>query len=248
MTLCDPLPRVVRRIILILVIAVAAAAATASVAIAHSNSCHSRHSCPSDHHSYIWYDGNGAGWDCARPGSEKLNGRENTDIVYDGRTYHCYAAGSTAPPQTPSPPSATSGRVARVVDGDTIKLRDGTTVRLVQIDTPESRGECYGTQATAVTKKLLPVGSVVRLVADSKLDNRDRYGRLLRYVFRGSTHVNLALVKSGAASPYFYGRVRGKYATALLTAAKQARAKRLGMWGACRVVWNPDGPATTRPR
>src|SRR5438477_3564180 len=59
----------------------------------HRSGCHSAHSCPSDHHTYVWYDGNGQGWDCAEPGAPELNGLDTTLIVYDGRTYYCHMAG-----------------------------------------------------------------------------------------------------------------------------------------------------------
>src|SRR5262245_34070256 len=76
--------------------------------------------------------------------------------------------------------------VATVVDGDTIELRNGRRVRLLQIDTPElGSHECYAREAAAALRELLPAGSVVRLTADPKLDRLDRYGRLLRYVFEG---------------------------------------------------------------
>jgi endonuclease YncB( thermonuclease family) len=94
--------------------------------------------------------------------------------------------------------------VAAVIDGDTIELRNGTRVRLVQIDAPETGGECYSRKATRVLREILPEGTEVRLVADPKLDRRDDFGRLLRYVFTGDMNVNLALVKRGAASVWFY--------------------------------------------
>jgi micrococcal nuclease len=46
---------------------------------------------------------------------------------------------------------------------------------------------------------------------------------------------------------WFYGGDRGRYATKLLAAARRARAEKRGLWGACKAVWNPYGPATTRP-
>jgi micrococcal nuclease len=75
-------------------------------------------------------------------------------------------------------------RVDHVVDGDTIALRDGQRVRLVQIDTPEVffGAECYGRAASAATKRLLRFGSRVRLFAEPATDRVDQYGRLLRYV------------------------------------------------------------------
>jgi micrococcal nuclease len=124
--------------------------------------------------------------------------------------------------------------VAAVIDGDTIELRNGARVRLVQIDAPEWGGECYSRKSARVLREILPAGTEVRLEADPKLDGRDRYGRLLRYVFKGDMHVNLALVRRGAASVWFYQGVRGRYARQLLRAAENAKANEVGLWQACR--------------
>ena len=67
----------------------------------------------------------------------------------------------------------------------------------------------------------------------------------LRYVWRGGANVNVELVRRGAATVWFYDSERGKYASRLLAAARQARAERRGFWGACKAVWNPYEPATT---
>ena len=143
---------------------------------------------------------------------------------------------------TTTAPGATGARrktarlvaVARVIDGDTIALADGRRVRLVQIDAPEvGGGECFAGEATGVLAGLLPHGSRVRLVADPRLDREDRYGRLLRYVFRERTNVNVALVRRGAASVWFYRGDRGRYASTLLAAARSARSDRRGLWSVC---------------
>jgi micrococcal nuclease len=124
--------------------------------------------------------------------------------------------------------------VDRVVDGDTLYTRDGTRVRLVQIDAPEkSEHECYSVAATQALERLAPAGAQIRLSTDPALDQVDRYGRLLAYVFRRTSQVNLALVEEGAAAPYYYRGDRGRYAEALLQAARRARAAGRGLWGAC---------------
>ncbi len=92
------------------------------------------------------------------------------------------AAGGNAPVAATAA-SAPGGlrlvRVAHVADGDTIDLSNGARVRLVQIDTPEVyfHPECYGRQASAVTKRLLPVGASVRLLPERATDLVDQYGR-----------------------------------------------------------------------
>ncbi len=133
--------------------------------------------------------------------------------------------------------SAPIARIGHVADGDTVDLTNGDRIRLVQIDTPEVyfQPECYGAQASAVTKRLLPPGTLVRLVPEPATDLVDRYGRLLRYVIRArdDLNVNVRLVAVGAAAPYFYHHRRGRFASTLEAFAHRARAERLGLWGAC---------------
>jgi endonuclease YncB( thermonuclease family) len=125
-------------------------------------------------------------------------------------------------------------RVQYVIDGDTVVLANGLHVRLLQIDTPEvQERECYGAQARALLRRLIPPGTTVRVESDPLLDRVDRYGRLLRYLFRGSVNLNLELVRSGTATVWFYRGDRGRYARQLLTAALAARAAHRGLWGAC---------------
>jgi endonuclease YncB( thermonuclease family) len=152
----------------------------------------------------------------------------------------------TAPPnQRPAKPKKTkpkrkppAGRLARVVDiydGDTLTVASGARVRLLQIDTPELReGECYASQATTALERLVPIGATVRLVADPALDRVDRYDRLLRYlVRRDGVNVNLALVRQGAAAPYFYDSHTGEIAGRLYGAGVAAKKAHRGLWGAC---------------
>ena len=120
-----------------------------------------------------------------------------------------------------------------VTDGDTLRLVSGQRVRLVQIDAPETSGECYASASRAALLARVPVGSTVTLEPDPRLDRVDRYGRLLRYVRRGSGNVNLELVRIGAAAPYFHAREQGRYASRLLADARRARSARRGLWGAC---------------
>ena len=143
---------------------------------------------------------------------------------------------------------STPATVERIIDGDTLVVRGGTRVRLVQIDAPESGEECYAAASTRELARLSPPGSRVVLEADTQLDRVDRYGRLLRYVHAGGRNVNVELVRRGAATPWFYDGDRGRYALRLLAATPTARAAQRGMWGACRVSWRPDGPVATQPR
>jgi micrococcal nuclease len=127
-------------------------------------------------------------------------------------------------------------RVDHVVDGDTIVLEGDVTVRLVQIDAPETRAgpECFGEEADDAARRLLPRGAEVRLVRDPATDDADRFDRLLRWVVRrDGVAVNLRLVEQGAAAPYFFDGVRGDHARELERAAAAARSARRGLWDAC---------------
>jgi micrococcal nuclease len=146
------------------------------------------------------------------------------------------------------PASHGTQRVARIVDGDTLVLRGGARVRLLQVDAPEAGRECYSGAATRELARLAPVGTEVVLEVDPRLDRVDRYGRLLRYVRAGTVNVNVELVRRGAAAPYFYRGDLGRHAPRLLRAVADARAARSGMWGACRVSWSPTRPIETRSR
>lgn len=142
------------------------------------------------------------------------------------------------------------GIVATVIDGDTIRLVDERRVRLLQIDAPEvGSGECYSRASARVLRAMLPAGASVRLEQDARLDDVDRYGRLLRYVWRGGLNTNLAMVARGAAAPWFYDGDRGAYAARLLGVAQAARKARTGLWFACPgTVLDPTRSLTTLQR
>ena len=152
---------------------------------------------------------------------------------------------------------AQTGVVASVYDGDTLTLTSGARVRLLQIDAPEiGSGECYSRAARMALLNLTPVGSRLTLESDPVLDRVDRYGRILRYLKRGSMNVNIELVRRGAAAPYFYRGDRGKYANQLVAAASAAKAARRGLWGTSpHTILDPDranetgtcGPSPTPP-
>jgi micrococcal nuclease len=148
-------------------------------------------------------------------------------------------------------PAPATYRIDHVTDGDTVVLRNGARVRLVQIDTPEVYlgTECYGQQASLATERLLPVGTRVRLFREPATDRVDDFGRVLAYVVRAhdGVDVNIRLVAIGAAAPYFYKGRRGVYAKRLEALAKCARAKHLGLWGECRHTrYDPYAGIATR--
>ena len=164
----------------------------------------------------------------------------------------CPCAGSSAPAPAPPPPPAAApaaaqsvtARVVRVVDGDTLKVRlatgHATSVRLIGIDTPETRKpgtpvQCGGLDATARMKKLAlrnGSGRTVTLKSDPTQDLFDRFGRLLAYVSAGGVDFGRTMISSGWARVYVYEqaflRVKGYRA-----AQASGRAARRGVWRKC---------------
>jgi endonuclease YncB( thermonuclease family) len=136
--------------------------------------------------------------------------------------------------------------VALVTDGDSVRLRDGRRLRLLQVDAPEVR-ECHHAASTRTLRRLLPSGRRIQLQTDAALDEVDEHGRLLRYVLVGDLNVNLRVVELGAAAPYFFRGRRGRHARALLRVARAARAAGRGLWGACPgATLDPRRGAVTR--
>jgi len=123
----------------------------------------------------------------------------------------------------------------RVVDGDTIDVfADGHTqrVRLIGVNTPE-RNECYGPQASTTMESMLPVGTVVRLV--DGVDDTDKYGRRLAYVYRVSDNafINLELAVQGYAKVMTI-QPNNLYAHLFVTAVERAKINNIGLWKECR--------------
>ena len=134
--------------------------------------------------------------------------------------------------------TTTQVSVARVIDGDTIVvLMDDKkeTVRLLGMDTPETVDpekpvQCFGPEASAETKSLLD-GREVSLQSDPTQSDRDKYGRLLRYVFRDDgLFVDEYLIKEGFAREYTYFGVAYKYQTQFRADQKAAQLAGLGLW------------------
>jgi len=161
-------------------------------------------------------------------------------------TLSCVACGGGGGRSAPVPPGTAT--VARVVDGDTIRVRikgREERVRLVGIDTPESVKpgtpvQCFALAASARTKALLPKGSAVRLVRD--VEERDRYGRLLAYVYRArdDLFVNLALAREGYAVVLTVPP-NVAHADEFVAAARDAREHGRGLWSRCEPGAVPDG-------
>jgi len=131
--------------------------------------------------------------------------------------------------------------ITHVVDGDTVDLEfpDGASerARLLGIDTPETVKpntpvQCFGPEASARTKALLPPGTPVVVQRDAEA--RDRYGRLLVYLWRrkDGLFVNASLVTEGYARTLSISPNTAHRAD-LATDAAKADARDIGLWGAC---------------
>jgi len=133
------------------------------------------------------------------------------------------------------------GKIVKVVDGDTVDIDiDGHTerVRLIGVNTPETKHptkpiECFGPEASAYLTQLLPQGTAVRIERD--VEARDRYGRMLLYLYLGSNNlfINLDLVARGFGTPMSI-EPNTFHRNDFVRAAAQAEAANVGLWKACR--------------
>ncbi len=128
--------------------------------------------------------------------------------------------------------------VVHVSDGDTITVQVGDRtekVRILGADTPETVDprkpvQCFGPEASAHTKARLPPGTRVQLETDAEA--RDKYGRLLAYVYVGGERYDDELLRLGYARLLIIAP-NGVHARAMLREELDARAARRGLWGAC---------------
>ena len=142
------------------------------------------------------------------------------------------AATSTRPGNGQQPESnvsfdAQAVRVERVIDGDTLQLADGTTVRYIGVDAPELHAR-LGSAAAAANRSLVE-GQLVRLEFES--GRKDRYGRVLAHVWAGDKLVSVELAAQGLASTALFAS-NLKHSDELLRAQDEARHARRGIWAA----------------
>ena len=141
--------------------------------------------------------------------------------------------------------------VTTFTDGDTISVNmNGAEekVRMIGVDTPETKDprkevQCYGKAASDFTKKLIG-NSKVRLEADPTNTNRDRYNRLLRYVYLpDGTLVNAEIIKQGYGFAYTYFPF--EKLEEFKSYQKQAEESKSGLWGTCTVETLENGQVRT---
>jgi micrococcal nuclease len=152
--------------------------------------------------------------------------------------------------ETPTPHARAGGTpatVVRVIDGDTVDVRLDSgvidRVRILGIDTPEVVDprrpvQCFGPEASARTKELLPPGRAVILEDDPTQDARDRYGRRLAHIVldgdaasdASGANVGRILVAEGYARHYVYQRTPTAHGAEYAAAEATARASGLGLW------------------
>ncbi len=133
--------------------------------------------------------------------------------------------------------SRVQAQIVKVVDGDTIHvLLDSKkeTVRLIGVDTPETvdprkKVQCFGKEASAYAKSLLE-GKTVYLEEDDTQGTRDKYQRLLAYVFlEDGTNINQLLISQGYAYEYTYNDPY-KYQAAFKESQRLAQEQKIGLW------------------
>lgn len=129
----------------------------------------------------------------------------------------------------------------RIVDGDTIWVRvddaggplvSATThkIRLLEIDTPEV-GECWANEATKFLTQEISVGSTIYVLSDK--EDKDRYGRFLRYIWDASGEfINLKVAREGHAKAVLF-MPNDLYINDMRAAAEEAKRASRGLWGAC---------------
>ena len=144
-------------------------------------------------------------------------------------------------------------RVVTFSDGDTISVdMNGTEekIRMIGVDTPETHHpskpvQCFGRAASAFTKEFIGTRPV-RLEADPLNDNRDRYGRLLRYVYTpDGKMLNRELIAQGYG--FAYTSFPLEKSDEFQKLEDNARDKNLGLWGGCDIVTNSYGSSESTP-
>ncbi len=124
--------------------------------------------------------------------------------------------------------------VTKVIDGDTIALNNTERVRLSGIDTTE-RGECYFNEAR---ERLNNLTYQKEVFLEKDFTNRDKYKRLLRYVYINNTNANFVLVQEGYAQVYDKYSYDTKFYLKLKEIEAPAKEQKLGLWSCENIIDN----------
>lgn len=145
-----------------------------------------------------------------------------------------------SPPTAHTQPVTTTAVVLKVVDGDTIDIRDDVRgrlrVRMLGIDTPETKKPgytvgCWGPEATEFATSTM-LGQRVALIPDPTQDRTDRYGRTLAYLEKADGwNYSVEAARAGAARSYVYEGNRVSRYDAIVAAEREAREAQRGLWG-----------------
>ena len=147
---------------------------------------------------------------------------------YSPRLLVLAAALTCGRPDLPQASPGTLCRVARISDGDSFYCDGGKRVRLIGIDTPElDQGE-LGQASREALRRLMPVGSEVRLETDVR--ETDQYRRILAYAWTDSVMINQEMIRQGWAMLYTVPP-NVRYVDRLKTAQDSARTEGAGHWG-----------------
>lgn len=115
--------------------------------------------------------------------------------------------------------------VTKVIDGDTVEISNGEKIRLIGINAPE-KGKYYFDESKKYLESLV-LGKKVKIeVGEQK---RDRYGRLLAYLFLEDNNINIEMIRNGAAHIYKQNEIK-KYKNTFLEAEKYAIKSEIGIW------------------
>ena len=144
-------------------------------------------------------------------------------------------------------------KVLRVVDGDTIRIDyngKDEKVRFIGLDTPETKDprkpiQCFGREATAKMTEFAE-NKNIRLEFDKTQGERDKYGRLLAFVY-SEDNKNLAyeMIRQGYGNEYTYNSNPYKYQNEFKEAARKAREENKGLWAENTCAGNATKPADT---
>ncbi len=152
----------------------------------------------------------------------------------------------TRPTATPVSIEKNTATISKVIDGDTVELETGARVRLLGINAPEM-GQPYHEEATDRLKELIENKTVI---LESDVEDKDLYGRFLRYVFFNNKNINVEMVEEGYANVYVIPPNK-KCENELRRAENEAKTANRGIWqtsenlskciGILYFHWNAEG-------